>query len=108
LIELGAVRLVCGRYAGPPAPETWRERANFDTQPAFASGRCWIIGRADFSGPLTSEQRAAAEALGVQMPSGSVDTTSAVVPRDALPAFMALPFVRSFDIEPPATLDVYE
>ncbi|MBI5512740.1 MAG: hypothetical protein HY909_03175 [Deltaproteobacteria bacterium] len=102
LIAVGAVRLSCARFSGTPPPEGWRARVNAQAAWEFAQGGCWILGQAEFGAALTPEARASLDALGVHAAHGGGGATSVLVPREALPALLALPFVLRFDVEPPS------
>jgi hypothetical protein len=101
LLELDAVRRVsCSRQqVAAPVPDQWQERVNLEAAEAWRADGCWITGHADVSGALDEEQRQQLVDLGAHV-SGAPPMISLVLPRDALPALIGLPFVTRFSVEP--------
>ena len=101
LIELDAVRQVaCSRQrAAAPVSDAWLERLNHEAAEAWRADGCWITGHADVSGALDEEHRRQLAELGAHV-SGAPPMISVVLPRDALPGLIGLPFVTRFSVEP--------
>jgi hypothetical protein len=106
LLDLDPVRRVsCSRKRGTgPIADDWGQRINPEAAFEWQADRCWIHGHAELSGAFGDEQLQRIRELGGQV-SGIPPTVSILLPRDALPALVSLPFVTRFFVEPSIVVD---
>jgi hypothetical protein len=102
LVALDAVsRLRCARGVGTTASTSdWMGRINVEAAAAWYADGCWITGHAQIGEALDNERIAQLSALGAFVAGREPPRVSVVVPRDALPALVNLPFIVGFWVEP--------